>query len=172
MKTASKAGHRWPAAPPESGPRRPARLRGRGGVPLGSERGCAGPGVGGARHRHAGTRRLRPRPGHSARWRRASPPSAASWTCCGQPGITGPNIPVRDYLVEAWRQVIDVNLNGSVLLQSGCLAAPGAQRLRPHRQHCICRRQGGQPERFAYSTSKAADPPSRLPRSWQRPRSG
>ena len=27
-------------------------------------------------------------------------------------GITGPNTPVRDYPVEAWRQVIDVNLNG------------------------------------------------------------
>src|SRR4029453_19432393 len=30
----------------------------------------------------------------------------------GRAGITGPNTPVRDYPVEAWRQVIDVNLNG------------------------------------------------------------
>jgi NAD(P)-dependent dehydrogenase (short-subunit alcohol dehydrogenase family) len=27
-------------------------------------------------------------------------------------GITGPNAPVREYPVESWRQVIDVNLNG------------------------------------------------------------
>ena len=52
-------------------------------------------------------------PRSSAPCRRASPPSAASWTYfVASAGITGPNMPVRDYPVEAWRQVIDVNLNG------------------------------------------------------------
>jgi|SRR5271155_2183870 len=37
-------------------------------------------------------------------------------------GITGPNGPARDYPVDAWRRVIDVNLNGRFYTNRAALA--------------------------------------------------
>jgi 2-dehydro-3-deoxy-L-rhamnonate dehydrogenase (NAD+) len=71
-------------------------------------------------------------------------------------GITGPNVPLADYPVEAWRSVMDVNVNG---LFHCCRAAV---------PHMLVGRYGrivniasvagkeGNPNASAYSASKAA----------------
>ena len=62
-------------------------------------------------------------------------------------GIAGPNMKTWDYPLEAWQQVLAVNLDGPF----HCCRARGARHdraeLRPHRQHRVDRRQGRQPER-------------------------
>jgi 2-dehydro-3-deoxy-L-rhamnonate dehydrogenase (NAD+) len=70
-------------------------------------------------------------------------------------GITGPNTPVRDYPVEAWRQVIDVNLNG--LFYCNQAALPHLERNGYGRIVNIASVAGkeGNPNASAYSTSKA-----------------
>jgi 3-oxoacyl-[acyl-carrier protein] reductase len=71
-------------------------------------------------------------------------------------GITGPNTKVWDYPVEAWRQVMDVNLTGLFLC---------CREVLPHmRQHNLGRivniasvaGKEGNPNASAYSASKAA----------------
>ena len=62
-------------------------------------------------------------------------------------GITGPNTTTWEYPVDAWRQVIDVNLNGLFYCNRAVVPAMLKNDLRTHRQHRVGRRQGGQSER-------------------------
>jgi 3-oxoacyl-[acyl-carrier protein] reductase len=70
-------------------------------------------------------------------------------------GITGPNSTVRDYPVDAWRRVIDVNLNG--LFYCNRAAVPHLERNGYGRIVNIASIAGkeGNPNAAAYSTSKA-----------------
>ncbi|MBX3658452.1 MAG: SDR family oxidoreductase [Ramlibacter sp.] len=71
-------------------------------------------------------------------------------------GITGPNTPLWDYSVQAWRQVIDVNLNGLFLC---CREVVPHMRSRGYgRIVNIASVAGkdGNPNASAYSASKAA----------------
>ena len=70
-------------------------------------------------------------------------------------GITGPNGPVRDYPVEQWQRVIDVNLNG--LFYCNRAAVPAMERANYGRIVNIASVAGkeGNPNAAAYSASKA-----------------
>lgn len=70
-------------------------------------------------------------------------------------GITGPNTTVRDYPVEAWKRVIDVNLNG--LFYCDRAAVPAMERNGYGRIVNIASIAGkeGNPNASAYSASKA-----------------
>jgi 2-dehydro-3-deoxy-L-rhamnonate dehydrogenase (NAD+) len=70
-------------------------------------------------------------------------------------GITGPNLPVAEYPVEAWRQVIDIDLTGVFLC---CRAVvPGMQARNYGRIVNIASIAGkeGNPNAAAYSAAKA-----------------
>ena len=70
-------------------------------------------------------------------------------------GITGPNLPVADYPVEAWRQVVDIDLTGVFLC---CRAVvPGMQARNYGRIVNIASIAGkeGNPNAAAYSAAKA-----------------
>jgi 3-oxoacyl-[acyl-carrier protein] reductase len=71
-------------------------------------------------------------------------------------GITGPNGPVRDYPTDAWRRVIDVNLNG--LCYCNRAAVPHLEANGYGRIVNIASVAGkeGNPNAAAYSASKAA----------------
>ena len=71
-------------------------------------------------------------------------------------GITGPNATTWDYPVDAWRQVFDVNVHGLFYCNRAIVPIMRKTGLRSHRQHRVGRGQGGQPQRPAYSASKAA----------------
>ncbi len=62
-------------------------------------------------------------------------------------GITGPNTTVQQYPVDAWKEVLDINLTGVFLCNRALIAHMQANELRPHRQYRFDRRQGRQPER-------------------------
>lgn len=71
-------------------------------------------------------------------------------------GITGPNVPLADYPVEAWRRVIDINLNGVFLCNralAGHMASRGYGRIV---NIASVAGKEGNPMASAYSTSKAA----------------
>ena len=70
-------------------------------------------------------------------------------------GITGPNLAVRDYPVNAWQRVIDVNLNG--LFYCNRAAVPAMERGGYGRIVNIASVAGkeGNPNAAAYSASKA-----------------
>jgi 2-dehydro-3-deoxy-L-rhamnonate dehydrogenase (NAD+) len=70
-------------------------------------------------------------------------------------GITGPNISVRDYPADAWRRVIDVNLNG--LFYCNQAAIPAMERGGYGRIVNVASIAGkeGNPNASAYSASKA-----------------
>ncbi|MBE9603871.1 SDR family oxidoreductase [Acetobacteraceae bacterium H6797] len=70
-------------------------------------------------------------------------------------GITGPNATVRDYPIEAWQRVIDVNLNG--LFYCNRAAVPAMQKTGYGRIVNVASVAGkeGNPNASAYSTSKA-----------------
>ena len=63
-------------------------------------------------------------------------------------GVAGKNALVIDYPIDEWKRVFDINVQRSLLLQSLCLEADEGARLRPHRQHRLDRRQGGQSDRL------------------------
>src|SRR5262249_3624339 len=70
-------------------------------------------------------------------------------------GITGPNLPVADYPVDAWRQVIEIDLTGVFLC---CRAVvPGMQKRNYGRIVNIASIAGkeGNPNASAYSAAKA-----------------
>ncbi len=71
-------------------------------------------------------------------------------------GITGPNMPAWDYPVEAWRQVIDINVNGVYYCNRAII--PHMRRAGYGRIVNIASIAGkeGNPNAAAYSTSKAA----------------
>ncbi|MEO8302520.1 MAG: SDR family NAD(P)-dependent oxidoreductase [Betaproteobacteria bacterium] len=70
-------------------------------------------------------------------------------------GITGPNVPLWEYPVDAWRSVIDVNLNG--LFYCNRAAVPAMLKNDYGRIVNIASVAGkeGNPNASAYSTSKA-----------------
>jgi 2-dehydro-3-deoxy-L-rhamnonate dehydrogenase (NAD+) len=70
-------------------------------------------------------------------------------------GITGPNLPVAQYPVEAWRQVIDIDLTGIFLCCRAVL--PGMQARNYGRIVNIASVAGkeGNPNAAAYSAAKA-----------------
>lgn len=70
-------------------------------------------------------------------------------------GITGPNVPVRDYPIAEWQRVIDVNLNG--LFYCDRAAVPAMERNGYGRIVNIASIAGkeGNPNASAYSASKA-----------------
>ena len=71
-------------------------------------------------------------------------------------GITGPNVPTWEYPVDAWRQVMDVNLNG--LFYCNRAVVPVMLKNEYGRIVNIASVAGkeGNPNASAYSTSKAA----------------
>jgi 2-dehydro-3-deoxy-L-rhamnonate dehydrogenase (NAD+) len=71
-------------------------------------------------------------------------------------GITGPNVPLAEYPLDAWRQVIDVNLNG--LFYCNRAIVPFMQQRDYGRIVNIASVAGkeGNPNASAYSASKAA----------------
>lgn len=70
-------------------------------------------------------------------------------------GISGPNAPVRDYPLDAWRQVVDVNLHGVFYCDRA--AVPHMERNGYGRIVNIASISGkeGNPNAAAYSASKA-----------------
>jgi 2-dehydro-3-deoxy-L-rhamnonate dehydrogenase (NAD+) len=70
-------------------------------------------------------------------------------------GITGPNVSVADYPVDAWQKVIDVNLTGVFLCNRA--VAPGMAKRNYGRIVNIASIAGkeGNPNAAAYSASKA-----------------
>ena len=70
-------------------------------------------------------------------------------------GVTGPNVAARDYPVDAWQRVIDVNLNG--LFYCNRAAIPAMERNSYGRIVNIASIAGkeGNPNAAAYSASKA-----------------
>ena len=71
-------------------------------------------------------------------------------------GISGPNVHLDDYDPEAWKQVIDVNLNGTFYLNRVCV--PGMKEQGYGRILNVASVAGkeGNPNASAYSASKAA----------------
>lgn len=71
-------------------------------------------------------------------------------------GIAGPNAPVETYDVDAWHQVIDINLNGTFYVNRVCV--PGMKEQGYGRILNIASIAGkeGNPNASAYSASKAA----------------
>ncbi|MFE1598671.1 SDR family NAD(P)-dependent oxidoreductase [Methylobacterium sp. ID0610] len=71
-------------------------------------------------------------------------------------GITGPNTTVRDYPTDAWRRVVDVNLNG--LFYCNRAAVPVMEKTGYGRIVNVASIAGkeGNPNASAYSASKAA----------------
>lgn len=71
-------------------------------------------------------------------------------------GISGPNVHLDDYDPEAWKQVIDVNLNGTFYVNRVCV--PGMKEQGYGRILNVASVAGkeGNPNASAYSASKAA----------------
>ena len=99
------------------------------------------------RHRRLGRcdqrRRRSPR-----RWPRPRSELAPPDILVASAGITGPNTTVVAYPVDAWRQVIDINLTGVFLCNRAVADGMAQARLGPHRQHRLGGRQGRQPQRL------------------------
>ena len=64
-----------------------------------------------------------------------------------QCGIVGPNATLADYPLDAWRSVIDVDVNGIFYCCKHVTPVMSGAGLRPHRQHRFYCRQGRQSER-------------------------
>jgi NAD(P)-dependent dehydrogenase (short-subunit alcohol dehydrogenase family) len=63
-------------------------------------------------------------------------------------GITGPNTQCWNYPVNAWRQVIEVNLTGTFLCLPGCGAAYDSAKIRPNREYFLGRGERGESKCF------------------------
>jgi 3-oxoacyl-[acyl-carrier protein] reductase len=74
--------------------------------------------------------------------------------CCA--GITGPNTTVRDYPVDAWRRVIDVNLNGLFYCNQAAVAPMERNGYGRIVNIASIAGKEGNPNASAYSASKAA----------------
>ena len=70
-------------------------------------------------------------------------------------GITGPNVPVWDYPVDRWRQVIDVNLNGLFYCNRAIVPVMIANDYGRIVNIASVAGKEGNPNASAYSTSKA-----------------
>ncbi len=97
---------------------------------------------------HGHARRHRPgrRAARRRRHRRRHSARSTSWS--PRAGITGPNATTWEYPVAAWDRVIDVNLKGVFYCNRAVVPFMQTQRLRPHRQHRLDRRQGRQSQRL------------------------
>ena len=71
-------------------------------------------------------------------------------------GIAGPNAPLAEYDVEAWRQVVDVNLIGTFLVNRTVVPAMIAQNYGRILNIASVAGKEGNPNASAYSASKAA----------------
>jgi 3-oxoacyl-[acyl-carrier protein] reductase len=71
-------------------------------------------------------------------------------------GITGPNTTVRDYPVDAWRRVIDVNLNGLFYCNQAAVAPMERNGYGRIVNIASIAGKEGNPNASAYSASKAA----------------
>lgn len=70
-------------------------------------------------------------------------------------GITGPNLPVESYPAEAWRQVIDVNLNGAFYCNQVAVPVMRARDYGRIVNIASIAGKEGNPNAAAYSASKA-----------------
>src|ERR1700722_8075125 len=71
-------------------------------------------------------------------------------------GITGPNIPLIDYPIDAWRQVMQVNVNGTFYVNRALAALMVARRYGRIVNIASVAGKEGNPNASAYSASKAA----------------
>ena len=71
-------------------------------------------------------------------------------------GIAGPNAPLAEYDVDAWRQVVDVNLIGTFLVNRTVVPAMIAQNYGRILNIASVAGKEGNPNASAYSASKAA----------------
>jgi len=71
-------------------------------------------------------------------------------------GITGPNVPLIDYPTDAWRKVIDVNLNGAFYVNRAVVPHMLAKQYGRIINMASVAGKEGNPNASAYSTSKAA----------------
>ncbi|HEV2673192.1 MAG TPA: SDR family NAD(P)-dependent oxidoreductase [Aliidongia sp.] len=70
-------------------------------------------------------------------------------------GITGPNLPVEDYPVDAWRQVLDVDLTGPFLCSRAVVAGMRARDYGRIVHIASIAGKEGNPNASAYSAAKA-----------------
>jgi 3-oxoacyl-[acyl-carrier protein] reductase len=71
-------------------------------------------------------------------------------------GITGPNVPLTDYPTDAWRKVIDVNVNGAFYVNRAVVPHMVAKGYGRIINVASVAGKEGNPNASAYSTSKAA----------------
>ncbi|MCC6193559.1 MAG: SDR family oxidoreductase [Burkholderiales bacterium] len=71
-------------------------------------------------------------------------------------GITGPNVPLTDYPVEAWKQVFDVNVHGVFLCNRAVVPLMRARNYGRIVNIASVAGKEGNPNASAYSASKAA----------------
>ena len=70
-------------------------------------------------------------------------------------GIAGPNAPLDEYDIDAWRQVIDLNINGTFLVNRALVPGMKAQKYGRILNIASVAGKEGNPNASAYSTSKA-----------------
>ncbi|MCJ8308941.1 MAG: SDR family oxidoreductase [Rhizobiaceae bacterium] len=70
-------------------------------------------------------------------------------------GIAGPNAPLDEYDIEAWRQVMDLNINGTFLVNRALVPGMKAQNYGRILNIASVAGKEGNPNAAAYSTSKA-----------------
>lgn len=70
-------------------------------------------------------------------------------------GITGPNHPLDEYPVDAWRRVVDINLNGTFLVNRAVVPAMKARNYGRIVNIASIAGKEGNPNASAYSASKA-----------------
>jgi len=71
-------------------------------------------------------------------------------------GITGPNVPLSEYPVDAWKQVFDVNVHGLFLCNRGVVAMMQKKNYGRIVNIASVAGKEGNPNASAYSASKAA----------------
>ena len=70
-------------------------------------------------------------------------------------GIAGPNAPLDEYDIGAWQQVMDININGTFLVNRGLVPGMKAQNYGRILNIASVAGKEGNPNASAYSTSKA-----------------
>ncbi len=71
-------------------------------------------------------------------------------------GITGPNVPLADYPIDAWRRVMEINLNGTFFVNRAVVPHMVARQYGRIINVASVAGKDGNPNASAYSTSKAA----------------
>ncbi|MEP0940373.1 MAG: SDR family NAD(P)-dependent oxidoreductase [Rhizobiaceae bacterium] len=70
-------------------------------------------------------------------------------------GVAGPNAPLDEYDIDAWRQVMDININGTFLVNRAVVPGMKAQNYGRILNIASVAGKEGNPNASAYSTSKA-----------------